>query len=165
MPTLKHLTCHVEWSSSNIPLEEYNTTYADGFVSTYIAIPSTPTPFSIHLTSHGYIAPGLAMFVYMDGVYQVNRNRHNLKIPGEGTKRSHTEVDFRVRQKEELLWDGSFEGKEWRFERANIGKSALLSGVRLLLLTVEIQSTVLAVKVSNALLMMGNMWVRLRSWY
>ena len=131
MPTLKHLTCHVEWSSSNIPLEEYNATYADGFVSTYIAIPSTPTPFSIHLTSHGYVAPGLAMFVYMDGVYQVNRNRRNLKIPGEGTKRSHTEVDFRVRQKEELLWDGSFEGKEWRFERAKIGEPVPPSGVEL----------------------------------
>lgn len=131
MPTLKQLTCHVEWSSSNLPLAEYNTTYADGFVSTYIAIPSTPTPFSIHLTSHGYIAPGLAMFVYMDGVYQVNRNRRNLEIPGEGTKRSHTEVDFRVRQKEELLWDGSFEGKEWRFEKANIGKLAFPSAARL----------------------------------
>lgn len=159
MPTLKHLTCHVEWSSSNIPLEEYNTTYTDGYVSTYIAIPSTPTPFSIHLTSHGYIAPGLAMFVYMDGVYQVNRNRRNLKIPGEGTKRSHTEVDFRVRQKEELLWDGSFEGKEWRFEKANIGKSASLSVVGLLSLTIAMQLIVQTVKASSVLLMTGNMWV------
>ena len=157
MPTLKHLTCHVEWSASNLPLEEYNTTYADGFVSTYIAIPSTPTPFCIHLTSHGYIAPGLAMFVYMDGVYQVNRNRRNLKIPGEGTKRSHMEVDFRVRQKEELLWDGSFEGKEWRFERVNIGKSAYSSGVRLPLLTAVMQSIVRMVKVNSVLLMMGSM--------
>ena len=164
MPTLKQLTCHVEWSSSNLPLEEYNTTYADGFVSTYIAIPSTPTPFSVHLTSHGYIAPGLAMFVYMDGVYQVNRNRRNLKIPGEGTKRSHTEVDFRVRQKEELLWDGSFEGKEWRFERANIGKSASPSGVRLPLLTAVMQSIVRTVKVNSVLPMMGNMWVPLKLW-
>ena len=104
------------------------------------------------------------MFVYIDGVYQVNRNRHNLKIPGAGTKRSHTEVDFRVRQKEELLWDGSFEGKEWRFEKANIGKSASLPGVRLPLLTVAMQSIVRTVKVSSVLLMMGNTWVPLKSW-
>ena len=53
-------------------------------------IMALPSPFSVHLTSHGYTAPGLAMFVYVDGVYQVNRNRHNSKIPDEGTKRSHT---------------------------------------------------------------------------
>ena len=31
------------------------------------------------------------------------------------------EVEFRVRQKEELLWDGGFEGRDWRFERVNVG--------------------------------------------
>ena len=67
------------------------------------------------------------------------------------------EVDFRVRQKEELLWDGSFEGKEWRFERVNIGKSAYSSGVRLPLLTAVMQSIVRMVKVNSVLLMMGSM--------
>ena len=32
-------------------------------METYIAVPEEPTPFSIRLTSKGYIAPGLAMFV------------------------------------------------------------------------------------------------------
>jgi hypothetical protein len=122
MPNLKQLTCTVEWTGSNLALQEHQTTYADGYVETYIAIPSTPIPFSVHLKSNGYIAPGLAMFVYMDGVYQCNRNRHNLRIPDENTTRRQTEVDFRVRQKEELLADGTFQGKQWKFEKVNIGK-------------------------------------------
>lgn len=64
MPTLKQLTCNVEWAGSRLSLQEYNTIYADGYVETFIAVPSTPTPFSVHLKSQGYIAPGLAMFVY-----------------------------------------------------------------------------------------------------
>ncbi|KAF6236503.1 hypothetical protein HO173_005284 [Letharia columbiana] len=120
MPTLKQLTCNVEWAGSRLPLQEYHTIYADGYVETFIAVPSTPTPFSIHLRSHGYIAPGLAVFVYMDGVYQCNRNRRNLEIPNENTSRKKFEVDFIVRQKEELLWDGTFEGKQWGFEKVKI---------------------------------------------
>ena len=60
----------------------------------------------------------------MDGVYQCNRNRRNLVIPGPGeaTSRKKVEVDFVVRQKEELLWDGTFEGKQWRFEKVKIGR-------------------------------------------
>jgi hypothetical protein len=116
MPTLKQITCNVEWSGSKLPLHEYQTVYADGYVETYVAVPSVPTPFSIHLRSHGYIAPGLAMFVYMDGDYQCNRNRSNLKIPSEARTWKQTEVDFQVRQKEELMPDGSFSGKQWRFE-------------------------------------------------
>lgn len=129
MPTLKNLACCVEWSGSNLPLEEYQTTFADGYVETYVAVPSAPSPFSIHLRSDGYIAPGLAMFVFMDGVYQCNRNRHNLVEPGANTKRRQTEVDFRVRQKEERLWDGKFRGKQWAFEKVNIGKVQFPSDV------------------------------------
>ena len=61
------------------------------------------------------------MFVYIDGVYQCNRNRHNLKIPAVATSRRQTEVSFRVRQKEERRWDGTFEGKQWTFEKVKIG--------------------------------------------
>ena len=62
------------------------------------------------------------MFVYIDGVYQCNRNRTNLKIPTDASKRQHTEIDFRVRQKEKRRADGIFEGKQWRFEKVNISK-------------------------------------------
>lgn len=121
MPTLKQLTCSVEWSGSGTPLQEHSTTYVDGFVKTFIAIPSMPTPFSIRLRSSGYIAPGLAMFVYMDGVYQCNRNRHNLKIPDGMSKREKTEVNFHVRQKEEMMPDGTFRAQEWRFQKVDVG--------------------------------------------
>ena len=121
MPTLKQITCHVEWSDSDLPLHEYQTIYADGFVETYVAVPPISTAFSVHLRSRGYIAPGLAMFVYMDGEYQCNRNRSNLKIPSEAKKSKQTEVDFKVRQKEELMPDGSFSGKQWKFESLRTG--------------------------------------------
>ena len=58
----------------------------------------------------------------MDGVYQCNRNRRNLEIPDENTSRRKTEIDFVVRQKEELLWDGTFQGKQWMFEKVKIGE-------------------------------------------
>ena len=57
----------------------------------------------------------------MDGVYQCNRNRQNLQIPGEDIPTNLTEIDFRVMQKEKQLHDGSFQGKDWRFEKVNIG--------------------------------------------
>ncbi|KAL8790833.1 MAG: hypothetical protein Q9213_000457 [Squamulea squamosa] len=117
MPTLKQLTCTVEWSASgpSIPLQEYGTTYFDGLVETWIAIPPISTPFSIRLLSQGYIAPGLSMFVYIDGEYQCNRGRNNLKIPTSTSQKHHTNVDFVVRQKEESLSDGNFLGRQWIF--------------------------------------------------
>ena len=56
MPTLKQITCTVEWTGANTPLKEYQTTYGDGYVQTFIAVPSVSTPFSVHLQSKGYIA-------------------------------------------------------------------------------------------------------------
>lgn len=120
MPTLKQLTCNVEWELSQTPLQEFQTTYSDGYVETYLAVPELPTPFSIHLQSNGYIAPGLSIFVYIDGVYQCNRNRQNLKIPDENTTKKQTEVNFRVRQREQMSENGTFYGKPWKFERVNI---------------------------------------------
>ncbi|KAI9657203.1 MAG: hypothetical protein M1829_006949 [Trizodia sp. TS-e1964] len=120
MPTLKQLSCHLEWNASKTPLPEYCNAYADGVVQTYVTIPSTSGTFAIRLRSIGYIAPGLAMFVYMDGEYQCNRNRLNLKMPGNGIERSQIEVDFRVRQKEQKLHGGTWVGRDWRFEKLNI---------------------------------------------
>ncbi|KAK2811964.1 hypothetical protein FQN50_001671 [Emmonsiellopsis sp. PD_5] len=118
MPTLKQLTCHVEWAGSNVPFKEYETTYGDGSVECYIAIPNSSTPFSVSLKSNGYIASGLAIFVFMDGVYQCNRNRDDLRaIAGpSGATKKFRDISFRVRQKEERLPDGSWIGRPWRFE-------------------------------------------------
>ncbi|KAL8872370.1 MAG: hypothetical protein Q9174_001986 [Haloplaca sp. 1 TL-2023] len=121
MPTLKQLTCNVQWSKSGpgVTLEEYGTIYGDGVVETYIPIPPLSTPFSIRLQSDGYIAPGLSMFVYIDGEYQCNRGRNNLKIPSKDIKKHHTDINFVVRQKEKFMEDGEFIGSQWMFAKPN----------------------------------------------
>ncbi|KKY19353.1 putative zinc finger zz-type protein [Diplodia seriata] len=116
MPTLKQLTCTLEKEPSRSPLKEFSTNYSDGFVETYVAVPIERTGFGIHLKSSGYIAPGLAMFVYIDGVYQCNRHRQNL-IPPDGTVPSDFyETNFRVLQKEEKTGKGQFIGRAWSFD-------------------------------------------------
>ena len=121
MPRLRQVICQVEWPETGLKFEEYGTVYGDGIVETFIAVPNTPQPFCIHLTSKGYIAEGLAILVYIDGEYQCNRNRLNLKPPKNGQPRAQTEVDFRLRQKEKTIGGGAFIGRDWRFDCHNIG--------------------------------------------
>ena len=121
MPTLKQLTCHVEKGPSNVPLREYATKYHDGVVSTFVGVPSKPTPFTVHLKSNGYIAGGLAMFVFIDGDYQCNRNRRDLIEPIPGDPTSKAEIDFRVRQKEVKTGIGEFTAYDWKFEALDTG--------------------------------------------
>jgi len=120
MPSLKDLNCAIELSGSQQALREFGTIYGDGFVETFVPVPSKPHPFSIHLTSNKFIAPGVAIFVYVDGVYQCNRNRQDLKLRKPSDSRSL--VDFRVRQKEERQKDGSMIAREWAFDKLNIGR-------------------------------------------
>lgn len=122
MPPLKQLKCEIEWGNTKVPFPEYGTTYGDGIVETYIAIPDHPQPFALHLTSKSYIAEGLAMMVFVDGDYQCNRNRLDLKRPKPGMSQKLTEVEFRLRQKEKPFGDGSYLGRGWRFDRHNIGQ-------------------------------------------
>ena len=123
MPRFKNLNCWVERSDNNVHFPESQTTYGDHRIETYVAVPANSTPFSIRLKSDGYIAPGLAMYVYIDGDYQCNRNRQNLMLPDEATERGQIEVDFQVRQKEEQTPQGTLEAKEWRFEKQDKGMS------------------------------------------
>jgi hypothetical protein len=123
MPILKQLRCELEWANTKTPFPEHNTTYGDGLVETYILIPDKPQPFAIHLTSSKYITEGLAMLVFMDGDYQCNRNRLNLQPSKPGAPRNMTEIDLRVRQKEKPLGGGTYLGREWRFDKHNIGMS------------------------------------------
>ncbi|KAF2035716.1 hypothetical protein EK21DRAFT_37646, partial [Setomelanomma holmii] len=117
MPTLKYLNCSIELSQSQQTLQEFGTTYGDGFVETFVPVPSKPQSFSIHLTSDKFIAPGISMYVFVDGVYQCNRNRQDLKLRKGSDSRSV--VDFKVRQKEEKQKDGSMIAREWKFEKLN----------------------------------------------
>jgi hypothetical protein len=123
MPSLKQLTCSIELGSTHTKITEYGNDYGDGHVTSYVAVPAEEVNFSIHLTSSGYIAPGLAMFVYMDGHYQCNRNRRGLVVPGEKVKPEQFEIDLRVRQKESKQPDGSFLGRDWSFHGLNLGES------------------------------------------
>ncbi|KAA8616838.1 hypothetical protein A1F94_007490 [Pyrenophora tritici-repentis] len=118
MPSLKDLSCAIELSEPQKALEEFGTIYGDGFVETFVPVPSKPQSFSVHLTSNKFIAPGVAIFVYVDGVYQCNRNRQDLKLRKPSDSRSL--VDFRVRQKEERQGDGSMIAREWAFDKLNI---------------------------------------------
>lgn len=123
MPNLKGLKCTIELTPTNSPLREHGTVYSDGFVQTFIVVPSETTNFSIHLTSDGYIAPGLGMFVFIDSVYQCNRIRRGLQLPHDNTPAHETNVDLRVRQKEDRISKGIYIGRDWTF--ASLQKSEL----------------------------------------
>lgn len=117
MPILKDLTCSIELPESQKALKEFGTVYGDGFVETFVPVPSTAQSFSVHLSSNKFIAPGIAMYVFIDGVYQCNRNRQDLKL--RKAPDTCSVVDFRVRQKEEKQLDGSMIAREWKFEKLN----------------------------------------------
>lgn len=127
MPTLKQVNCFIELGSGNTKIKEYGARYSDGHVETFIPVPVTNIPFTIHLTTNGYIAPGIAFFVFMDGEYQCNRNRQGLQLPGDGILAQDYETEFRVRQKEEKTSFGSFVAREWTFAKLNRGKSTCIS--------------------------------------
>jgi hypothetical protein len=120
MPKLKDLNCSIELSESQRKLQEFGTTYSDGFVETFVPVPRDAQSFSIHLTSDKFIAPGISMYVFVDGVYQCNRNRQDLKLRKGSDSRSV--VDLRVRQKEEKQKDGSMIARGWKFEKLDTCK-------------------------------------------
>jgi hypothetical protein len=120
MPSYGLLDCGIELGKSSLRLREYGTKYHDRTVETYVAIPSQPTPFSIHLNSHGYIAPGLSLFVYIDGIYQTNRSKRGL-LPPTPDAPNAADVEFRLSNKEDILKDGHVISRGWWFEKLNIG--------------------------------------------
>lgn len=124
MPTLKQITCTLELAPTNTPLKEHGARYSDGHVETFVAVPATAVPFSLHLKTSGYIAPGLAFFVFIDGEYQANRNRVGLKLPGEVVGKELFETEFRLRQKEEKTAEGGWVVREWCFAELNRGMFA-----------------------------------------
>lgn len=124
MPYFRDLTCRLEWIKTRSRLKEYGTKYGENHAQASVAIPevSLASPFGVRLISHGYIAPGLAMFVYKDGVYQCNRIRTNLKLPGHNTATGKYEVNFSVKQKEVYKTGSLFEARPWSFEEDESGK-------------------------------------------
>lgn len=120
MPTLKDIHCSIELSNGKAQLREFGTTYRDGGVETFVTIPESSKPFTVHLKSSSFIAPGLAMYVFIDGVYQCNRNRQNLKLRQPLGRKSL--VDFVVRQKEERQEDGTMMATEWSLAMLDLGE-------------------------------------------
>jgi hypothetical protein len=166
MPTLNKLTCTILLPPTDTPLPEYRRKYLDSSVSVYVPVPEIPIlqaapAFNIQLRSEDeWIAPGLAMFVYIDGYYQCNRSK---RTPLSGS----SALELRVRQKEEKLagGGGGFVGREWRWVQLDVGMFTLYSPrqvyVRLTdcLLSLQNKPTGLL-----ALTMIcKSMWVRLRS--
>jgi hypothetical protein len=133
MPKLRNLVCQVLWADTGIPFHEYCTTYGDGVVESYLAVPDKPQPFTIRVTSKGFIHEGLAVIVYIDGQYQCNRNRVNLRPTKKGAPQDRTEINFLFRQKEKPLGDELFIGREWRFDNHNIGNLTQLVSYLLIL--------------------------------
>ena len=121
MPQLKQISCHVEVGNANMSLPEYSTRYQDGCVQTFIAVPEIDVPFTVHIKTQGYIAPGLAFFIFIDGEYHCNRNRINLRLPDTDISPKQYEVEFRLRQKEEKTTDDTFVTREWTFAKLNRG--------------------------------------------
>jgi len=122
MPRLKGIQCSIELKGSSLPLREYETWWVEGAVECYVAIPSAPTDFTVHLTCSEYIAPVLSAYVYIDGVFQCNRFKRGLLPRGKDGSLDKSKVNFRFKQKEELLHGGRMLAHPWRFERLNIGK-------------------------------------------
>ncbi|KAK6440707.1 hypothetical protein LTR95_003066 [Oleoguttula sp. CCFEE 5521] len=122
MPKLKQITCSLELAPNDVKLKEYDQRFRDGAVECYVAVPGATIPFSIHMHTHGWIASGMAMFVFIDGVYQCNRNKRCPGVSGASDKDSY-DIDFRVRQREDKMADSSFVGREWMFQALKLAEA------------------------------------------
>jgi hypothetical protein len=118
MPTLNNINCSLEINDSSTKLVEYNRRYADRAVKVFVAVPSVDAPFRVHITTNGYVAQGIAAFVYIDGRYQCNRNRMT-PASDDGI------IELILRQKEEKSTQGYFVGRDWRFTNLGKGESCM----------------------------------------
>ncbi|KAF2716362.1 hypothetical protein K431DRAFT_316592 [Polychaeton citri CBS 116435] len=124
MPKLMGLECSIQTGAGSVPLKEYGHRYGDGVVETFVAVPTKAMPFAISLKAHEYIAPGLAMFVFIDGEIQCNRNRTGMKMPGPGTSPQDYYREFLVRGSEKKdKRTGRFIQHEWLFSKLRTEKA------------------------------------------
>lgn len=121
MVKFNSLKCTLEVGQPPSPLSEYGTVYGDGVVETYAALPTSPGTFSVCLTASDPLVSGLAMFVFVDGVFHCNRNYVSL------TSDTIDKVEFRVRQKEERFEASRSISREWSFEAVNAGKRLVVT--------------------------------------
>lgn len=124
MPTCNKITCTILLPPTDTPVPEYKRRYLDSSVSVYVPVPDIPIlkaapSFNIDLWTDDYIAPGLAVFVFIDGLYQANRSK---LVPPLGSQ-GGSGVRMTLRQKEEKVagGEGSFVGREWRWVQLGTG--------------------------------------------
>ena len=125
MPTLKNLRCTIDHGSSNQPLEENATSFGQNFVETYVAVPDFETAFTVHLAADGYIAPGLGVFVFIDGVYQCNRIKRRLVPPRDPGMPYVSGVDFRLKAPHVTTGGEGWTGDDFDFNHLGISVSSL----------------------------------------
>lgn len=112
--------CYIEAGLNQQRRAEFATTYGDRTVGCYICAPPDDLAFCVHFTADTSLGPGLAIFVFIDGQYQANRNVTGLG--NTATAAPSSKMDLRIRQKEETASNGSFmTGREWRFSTLPTG--------------------------------------------
>jgi hypothetical protein len=121
MPILGQLDCSIR-VANRIRLHEYGTKYDKHAVQTYVAIPDVPTAFSITLRAAEYISPGLAAFIFIDGVYQCN------KAKGGFDPKTNPKAEFNFYSKDETIGKGRFISRDWRFEKLQISEFCVSVG-------------------------------------
>ena len=120
MPELNCMHCTIEVDTSDQPLRESDLKYGNQRVQCRLHVPEGDSEFSIRFATSYYSPPGLAVFVFIDGQYQANRNYTG----------SEPHIELRFRQKEEPRDDGrTFIGRAWRFSTPKQGRREELSHV------------------------------------
>ena len=121
MPSLGFLSCHIILANRNHPFAEYGTSYFDSAVETYIVVPLNRLQFLISLKADGYIAPGLAALIFIDGKYQANRNQRGFLAS------SKTKFNLLFTGGEHHEADGTFVKTAWWFDNVNFGRLRFVS--------------------------------------
>jgi hypothetical protein len=121
MPALGHLECHLELEPGGIQFDEYRIQYSNSAVKSYVVVPGHSSTFSIVLNVEGYIAPGLSVYVFMDGVFQVSKNK------ATGGRNAKKGIQLRFSQREQHITNERVIARDWRFEKFNVGMSLDIS--------------------------------------
>jgi hypothetical protein len=136
MPILNDLECHIKPFESSIPFKELDTRFRGRSATTLVQALGTITRFCITIKSTKYISSGLGVFIYIDGVYQCNRLKLELKIPcaGEAFDVDKSGINFVLSQAESHLYDESlpnggaaFRVRPWQFGPLHSSKSSVIS--------------------------------------
>lgn len=122
MPKLNGFESYIKLAGSGLRLKEYDTFWASNVVECFVAIPNQRAAFAIYLSCNAYFSPGIAAYIFIDGVYQCNRMRRLLPpvTKPDGTV-ENSQVDLTFKAKEHYL-DGQRQiSHPWSFEKLNIG--------------------------------------------